>query len=353
MKQGKLTLSLNSTFSLSLSTSHKHIYSIIYLRSTLPTLPSPPPSLMDSFTAGDSAATGRTIGERSVNFSDRQGHPPKKPLFARDARLAQDGTRLMTGPFRPPALLLPAAPAAASTFVMAAIRHPASPPSAAAVSASAAVDLNFSNAVNDSNDSGICEVVRPPLRPAGNKGKTPFICLTGDILRIMQDKLNPNATSGNVNSTLAETMKRIFEAVVGKRGYLLKLAGGIDTSMEIPEGGGATIRDLLSKAISIRFAAKTTKSKVCEFMVNVWAVLQVIIANVSIGREARHDLQQYLNLLTKIKAMARQEIIEANKQDKTSKSFKLPGQAMERMYLADCGSKPPLLLNSDKLKVVV
>jgi len=34
----------------------------------------------------------------------------------------------------------------------------------------------------------------------------------------MQDKLNANTTSGNVNSTSAETLKRIFEAVVGKRG---------------------------------------------------------------------------------------------------------------------------------------
>jgi hypothetical protein len=137
------------------------------------------------------------------------------------------------------------------------------------VAASAAVDLNFSNAGDDSDDSGICKVVGPPLRSAGNKGKTPFICITGDILRVMQDKLNANATSGNVNSTLAETMKRIFEAVVGKRGYLIELAGGLDASMEIPKGGGTTIRDLLSKAIPIRFAAKITKSKVCEFMVSV------------------------------------------------------------------------------------
>jgi hypothetical protein len=163
-----------------------------------------------------------------VNFSGRQGRPPKKPSFARDARLAQDGARLMTGPFHPPALLLPTSPTAASASVMAAIGHPAFPPLAAAVAASAAVDLNFSNAGDDRNDSGTCKVVGPPLRPAENKGKTPFICLTGDILRIMQDKLNANATSGNVNSTSAETMKRIFEAVVGKRGYLLKLARGLD-----------------------------------------------------------------------------------------------------------------------------
>ena len=70
-------------------------------------------------------------------------------------------------------------------------------------------------------------------------------------------------------------MKRIFEAVVGKREYLLELMGGLDASMEIFEGGGMTIRDLLSKAIPINFAAKTMKSKVCEFMVNVWAVLQM------------------------------------------------------------------------------
>jgi hypothetical protein len=78
----------------------------------------------------------------------------------------------------------------------------------------------------------------------------------------MQDKLNANATSGNVNSMSAETLKRIFEAVVGKREYLLKLTEGLDASMEIPEGGGMTIRYLLSKAIPITFAAKTTKSKV-------------------------------------------------------------------------------------------
>ena len=182
------------------------------------------------------------------------------------------------------------------------------PPPVVAVAASATVDLTFGgNAGDDSDDSGIC-VVGPPLRPAGNKGKTPFVCLTEDILRVMQDKLTANATSGNVNATSAETMKRIFEAGVGKRGYLLELAGGLDASMEIPEGGGMTIRGLLTKAIPVQFAAKTTKSKVCEFMVNVWAVLQVVIANVSISRDARHDLQQYLNLLTRTEAMAGREI---------------------------------------------
>jgi len=195
-----------------------------------------------------------------------------------------------------------------------------------ASSTAAALDLTSSNDDN-SQDSDVEVVVRTP-RPAGNKGKTPIVCLVGDILPVMQDRLNANATSGNVSSTSAETLKRIFEAVVGKREYLLELTGGLATSMEIPEGGGMTIRGLLSKAIPDTFATKTTKSKVCEFMVNVWAVLQVVITNVSIGRDVRHDLQQYLDLLTRIEAVARREISEANEQDKTAKSLKLPGQAM-------------------------
>ena len=113
------------------------MYSIIHLRSALPP-PSSMPSSMDSSTAGGSAATGRTVGGRSVNFSGCRGRPPKKPLFGRDDRLARDGARLMTGHFRPPALLLlPAAPTAASTSILAAVGRPASPPPVAAVAASA------------------------------------------------------------------------------------------------------------------------------------------------------------------------------------------------------------------------
>ena len=93
---------------------------------------------MDSSAAGDSAATGRTVGGRSVNFSGCRGHPLKKPSFGRDDRLARDGARLMTGPFRPPALLLlPAAPAAASTSTAAALAVVAAAATATAATAEA------------------------------------------------------------------------------------------------------------------------------------------------------------------------------------------------------------------------
>ena len=139
----------------------------------------------------------------TVNFSGRWGRPPKKPSFARDDRLARDGARLMTGPFRPPGeppFAAPAAPATASASIVVAVGRPAFPPltAAAAAAASAAIDLTFSNASNNSDDSAIC-VVEPTLRPAESKAKTPFVCLTGDILHVMQDKLTANATRGNVN----------------------------------------------------------------------------------------------------------------------------------------------------------
>ena len=119
---------------------------------------------MDSSTAGGSAATGCTVGGRSMNFSGCRGRPPKKPSFARDDRLAQDGTRSMTGPFRPPSLLLlPAAPAAVSASTVAAVGRPAFPyPAAAAGASGVAVDLTTFSDVgddNNSNGSGSCKIV--------------------------------------------------------------------------------------------------------------------------------------------------------------------------------------------------
>ena len=75
----------------------------------------PPLSSMDPKAAGNAAAASRTVGGRPVNTSGGRGRRPKKPSFGRDARLARDGARLMTGPFRsilgqispPPPRLLP------------------------------------------------------------------------------------------------------------------------------------------------------------------------------------------------------------------------------------------------------
>jgi hypothetical protein len=236
---------------------------------------------MDPTAAGNAAASSRTVGGRPVNTAGGRGRRPKKPSFARDDRLARDGARLMTGPFRPPGEPPVFTPAAAAA--------------PAALSTAAALDLTSSNG-DFSQDSDVEVVVRTP-RLAGNKDKTPFICLTGDILRIMQDRLNKNFSQGDPNSTSIETMKSSVGRVVERRAYLIELAGGLDASIEIPNAGEVTIKELLSKVIPIHIPVKITKIKVCQIMTDIWSVLQVIVTNVSIRKGASHDLQRYLDLM--------------------------------------------------------
>jgi hypothetical protein len=194
------------------------------------------------------------------------------------------------------------------------------------MSTAAALDLTSSN--NDySQDSNVEVILRTP-RPARNKGKTPFICLTGDILRVMQDRLNRNFSQGNPNSTSIETMKSSVGRVVERRKYLLELAGGIDASMEILNAGEITIQDLLSKVIPIHIPIKITKIKVCQIMTDIWSVLQFVVANVSIRKDASHDLQRYLDRMMRIEATARRAISEADERNKNAKSIKVPHKAL-------------------------
>jgi hypothetical protein len=81
--------------------------------------------------------------------------------------------------------------------------------------------------------------------------------------------------------------------------------------MEIPNAGEITIKDLLSKVIPIHIPVKITKIKVCQIMTDIWSVLQVVVANVSICKDASHDLQRYLDLMMRIEAAARRAISEA------------------------------------------
>ena len=232
---------------------------------------------MDPTAAGNAATGSYTVEGRPVNTARGRSRRPKMPSFGRDARLARDGARLMTGPFRPPGkppVFTPAAAAAAA---------PAPAPTATASSTAATLDLNLTSSNDDySQDSDIEVVVRTP-RPAGNKGKTPFICLTGDILCVMQDRLNKKFSQGDPNSTSIKTMKSSIGRVVERRrAYLLELAGGINASMEIPNAGEITIKDFLSKVIPIHIPVKIMKIKVCQIMTDIWSVLHVVVTNVSI-----------------------------------------------------------------------
>ena len=87
----------------------------------------------------------------------------------------------------PPPLLLP---------------PPTVPPAATATIATPQIDLSDSdsNSSSDSrsadDDSGSCVIVESVA--VGNKGKTSFVCLSGDVRRVMLDKVKVNASKGNV-----------------------------------------------------------------------------------------------------------------------------------------------------------
>ena len=91
---------------------------------------------------------------------------------------------------------------------------PAVPPAAAATIATPQIDLSDSdsNSSSDSSaddDSGSCVIVEP----VGNKGKTSFVCLSGDIRRVMLDKVKANASKGNPNASSHEVAKTMLQSV--------------------------------------------------------------------------------------------------------------------------------------------
>ena len=72
-------------------------------------------------------------------------------------------------------------------------RPPAVPPAAAATIVPPQIDLSDSDSNSNSDsssndDSGSCVIVEL----VGNKGKTSFVCLSGDVRRVMLDKVKVN-----------------------------------------------------------------------------------------------------------------------------------------------------------------
>ena len=56
----------------------------------------------------------------------------------------------------------------------------------------------------------------------------------------MLDKVKVNASKGNANTSSHEIAKTMLHSVVARRTELIELAGGLDASMVIPDGGGGT-----------------------------------------------------------------------------------------------------------------
>jgi len=133
----------------------------------------------------------------------------------------------------------------------AAAAPPAVPPAAAATIAMPQIDLSENDSKSSrssssaDDDSSSCVIIEP----VGNKGKTSFVCLSGDVRRVMLDKVKVSASKGNPNASSHEIAKTMLHSVVARRTQLIELAVGLDATMEIPDGrGGASICDLLLRA---------------------------------------------------------------------------------------------------------
>jgi len=79
--------------------------------------------------------------------------------------------------------------------------------------------------------------------------------------------------------------------VVAKRMLLIELAGGLDATMEIPDGGGETyICDLLSRAIPTSIPTRKTKISVAVHMVDIWVIMSAMLKTGVLRRTEKHDL---------------------------------------------------------------
>jgi hypothetical protein len=200
---------------------------------------------------------------------------------------------------------------------------------------------------DDDGDDSVVLVGKPAARPPPEK-MTPFQCVSGDVLRVMQDRLNSNASKHNVVSSSHATLKTILSSLVKSRGALVTIENELDKRMVI-EGDGEpiTIATLLRQALPDAVSKRgSSKAAITEIFVKTWAVISGIVANFTFGRKLTHQLEAYLSLMGRLELTAFHAISEANKVDINSKSIKLFGQDLHRMMLEDQGSRPICALSS-------
>ena len=126
----------------------------------------------------------------------------------------------------------------------------------------------------DDSDDDIRDESCEILTIGPGKGKPPFHLLSGDVMRVMTDKVRGNYSNGNPNVSSADELKYMLGTVVEKRVFLLKLAEELDRKMEVVDvPTGTTICSLLAAKIPISVFVKMAKAKVATALVDIWAIL--------------------------------------------------------------------------------
>ena len=200
---------------------------------------------------------------------------------------------------------------------------------------------------DDGDDSVVLVGKKPAARPPPRK-KAPFPCVSGEVLRIMQDRLVSNASKNNVDSSSHSTLKAIFTNLVGCRAALVKAAKEVDLRMEIVgDGEPVAIAELLRKALPFEASKRTTsKAAIAETFIKSWAILSGIVANTTLGRELTHQLEAYLSLMGRLESTAGLVISEADEANRSAKSIKLSGRDLQRSMLEDGATKPSYAMSS-------
>ena len=195
---------------------------------------------------------------------------------------------------------------------------------------------------DDNGDDGDDSVVLVGKNPAARPQKASFKCVSGEVQRVMQDRLVSNASKNNIDSSSHGTLKIMFADLVKCRDPLIKMAKELDKRMEIVgDGDPALIAALLRQALPHEVTKRgSSKARIAETFVKSWAVISGIVANSNLGRELTHQLQAYLSLMGRLETTAGHAISEANEVDRNSKSIKLTGQDLHRPMLGDRATKP-------------
>ena len=110
---------------------------------------------------------------------------------------------------------------------------------------------------DDEDDSVVLVSEKHAAHPPLGK-RASFKCISGEVLRVMQDRLVSNASKNNVTSSSHATLKVMFADLVKCRGPLIKIAMELDHRMEIVgDGKPVLIADLLRQALPFEFTKRT------------------------------------------------------------------------------------------------
>ena len=202
------------------------------------------------------------------------------------------------------------------------------------------VDDTIVDLCNEPNESEDEEEI-PSIPPQG-KGKAPLYQLEGDVVRVMKDKVKGNYSGGNPDSTSHEQLRAKLVTVVQYKAILLAKAAVLDETMDVAnQPVGTTISSVLAAQIPDNVPKKMIKSNVSFALVDTWSILSKVLGFCTFSRKETHDLQVYIQYMSRVERYAKLVLDEDNTALKNMKSVNLPSTMMDRDYLAEGGFPTP------------